>query len=307
MLSTQNAIDLNIENYKLQDILHLFKIPIDFDENDLKKAKQIVLKTHPDKSGLQADYFRFYSKAYKSLYEIWTFRKKGDINANIADKNTEYTQEETNTGRKQILDNLLNKKVFKTDREFNVWFNSSFEKHKLFNESDDTGYGDWLKEEDKTNIQQNDNITLATMGEEFERKKREARTLIVQNEIRELDTMFGGCNLSTDAPSNYNSGLFSSLPYQDLHTAHTETVIPVTREDYDRKQKFHSTDEYIQFRGHQDQVVKPLSEFQAQQYLKNREKMEEQQATKRAYELAKQTEQAKKNDNMFWKELQRLR
>lgn len=305
MLSTENEIDLNIENYKLEDILHLFNMPLDFNETDLKRAKQIVLKTHPDKSKLSADYFRFYSKAYKSLFEIWTFRKKGDVNAI---KNTEYTEEVMYSDRRKIMDTLLgDKKVFKTDKDFNVWFNASFEKHKVYNESNDTGYGDWLKEEDKTNLQHSDNVSMATMGEEFERKKRDARALIIQDEIRELDTLFGGCNLSTSAPTNYNSDLFSSLPYQDLHSAHTETVIPVTREDYEKKQKFHSTDEYVQFRGHQDQVVKPLSEFQAQQYLKNREKMEEQQATKRAYELAKQTEQAQKNSSMFWKELQRLR
>jgi len=300
---TNTKIDLNIDNYELQDILNLFKIPIDFDENELKNAKKMVLKTHPDKSGLHADYFRFYTKAYKSLYEIWSFRKKGDVNA--TNKNTEYIQE-TDLNKGQILDNLLNdKKVFKNNKEFNVWFNASFEKHKLYYESEETGYGDWLKNQEEPFFR-NDNVTMATMGEEFERKKREMRSLVVKKDFEEIDSSFGGYNLSSQAPSKYDSDIFSSLPYQDLHSAHTETVIPVTREDYERKQKFQSTDEYIQFRGHQDQVVKPLSEIQAQQYLRSREKLEEQQATKRAYDLAKQTEQAQKNSNMFWKDLQRL-
>ena len=56
------SVDLDINNYNLQDILSLFKIPVNFDERDLKKAKQIVLKTHPDKSKLPAEYFLFYSK-----------------------------------------------------------------------------------------------------------------------------------------------------------------------------------------------------------------------------------------------------
>ena len=33
--------DLNIDNYDLNDILALFKINADFDENDLKAAKKI--------------------------------------------------------------------------------------------------------------------------------------------------------------------------------------------------------------------------------------------------------------------------
>ena len=36
-------MDLNIENYDLDDILKLFKIPKNFLEEDLKAAKKIVL------------------------------------------------------------------------------------------------------------------------------------------------------------------------------------------------------------------------------------------------------------------------
>ena len=53
------AIDLNIENYNFKDLLHLFNIPYDFSEKDLKQAKKIVLKTHPDKSGLDQKFFFF--------------------------------------------------------------------------------------------------------------------------------------------------------------------------------------------------------------------------------------------------------
>ena len=69
-----SRLDLNIENYDIEDILNLFKISVDFDEEDIKNAKKIVLKTHPDKSGLHPDYFRFYSQAYKKIYFIWQFK-----------------------------------------------------------------------------------------------------------------------------------------------------------------------------------------------------------------------------------------
>ena len=67
-------MDLNINNYDLEDILNLFKIPTNFNEAHLKQAKKMVLKTHPDKSGLSPEYFLFYSKAYKVLYSIHTFK-----------------------------------------------------------------------------------------------------------------------------------------------------------------------------------------------------------------------------------------
>ena len=55
-------IDLNIDNYSLEDLLSLFKIDsIDSVEN-LSHAKSIALKMHPDKSGLDKEYFLFFSK-----------------------------------------------------------------------------------------------------------------------------------------------------------------------------------------------------------------------------------------------------
>ena len=39
-MSVQN-LNLNIDTYNLEDILHLFKIPTDFDESHLKAAKKI--------------------------------------------------------------------------------------------------------------------------------------------------------------------------------------------------------------------------------------------------------------------------
>ena len=57
-------VDLDIDNYDLIDILNLFKLKYNFDKNDLKQAKLMALKTHPDKSNLDIKYFLFFSKAY---------------------------------------------------------------------------------------------------------------------------------------------------------------------------------------------------------------------------------------------------
>jgi hypothetical protein len=110
--------------------------------------------------------------------------------------------------------------------------------------------------------------------------------------------------LSNDAPQTYDSGLFSGLGFQDLYKAHTETVIPVTEEDYENKQKFRSVNEYQSYRNNQD--TKPLSEQQAMQYLNQKNEKEEEKAVRRAYELAKQTELAKQKNQEFWSGLQLL-
>ena len=69
-------LDLDINNYSLEDIINLFQIRENFNEADMKRAKQQVLRLHPDKSKLDTKYFLFYSKAYKTLYSIYEFRTR---------------------------------------------------------------------------------------------------------------------------------------------------------------------------------------------------------------------------------------
>ena len=71
-----DGLDLDIENYDLTDLLNLFKLNIEFTENDLKMAKIIALKTHPDKSKLDKKFFLFFMKAYGRVEQIYNFRKK---------------------------------------------------------------------------------------------------------------------------------------------------------------------------------------------------------------------------------------
>ena len=60
--TTLNSLDLDLDNYSLNDLYHLFNIDDDYlSEESLKYAKQIVLKMHPDKSRLESKYFLFFS------------------------------------------------------------------------------------------------------------------------------------------------------------------------------------------------------------------------------------------------------
>jgi hypothetical protein len=85
-----NVLDLDIDNYTLEEILQLFDIPADFGEDDLREAKRKVLKSHPDKSGLDSSYFIFYSKAYKTLFSIWEFKNRTKLAKTVLDKPVEY-------------------------------------------------------------------------------------------------------------------------------------------------------------------------------------------------------------------------
>ena len=55
--------DLEIDNYNLTDLLNLFHLKYDFTELELKKAKRMVLKMHPDKSNID-----IYTNGYNTRF-----------------------------------------------------------------------------------------------------------------------------------------------------------------------------------------------------------------------------------------------
>ena len=293
-------VDLNIDNYNLQDLLNLFKLDSNFNEEDLKQAKKIVLKTHPDKSGLDPDYFRFYSSAYKSIYKIWQFKNKEEK----GDKtNTTYTTDYDESEKNKMIDTYLSKEKINNSKKFNKWFNEQFEQNKMNREDETAGYGDWLKSnEDVDDFQ---NISQSQLGEEIERKKQQMRSLTVHKGIQDLHfNSSGASDLIGDTPDSYGSDLFSNLQYEDLRKAHTETVVPVTIEDYNNTKKFKNVNDYKDYRN--SQSTTPLSEIQAREYLTNKGKLEDKETTERAYKLAKQLEMSNKKQEQFWSSIRHI-
>ena len=53
-------LDLDINNYDLDDILSLFNISYNYDSNDIKKCRETMLKLHPYKCNLESNYYDFY-------------------------------------------------------------------------------------------------------------------------------------------------------------------------------------------------------------------------------------------------------
>jgi len=255
-----NELDLNIENYDLDDILNLFKLERNFNELDLKNAKKIVLMTHPDKSGLCSDYFRFYSNAYKMIFKIWEFKNK------IETKNNNTNTFKFSNSQKKILD--ITTKSTK-DFDFNKWFNQEFDKMNIIKDEDENGYGEWLKSD-------NDISPISELGvsdDEFDKKKRQLRKneLILHKNMNEMYfNCIGASTLTGDVPETYSSNLFSNLQYEDLHKAHTETVVPVTIDDFNNVKKFSSVDEYKRYRN-----IEQLHPLNGEEYLQNKMKKED--------------------------------
>jgi hypothetical protein len=290
-------LDLDIRNYELRDILNLFKLPSVFTESHMREAKLTVMRTHPDKSGLDKEYFLFFSKAYKILHEVYQVR--AGLSRQKADSlKYDNVKEDIDARRNANSDKLKRMNA----GEFNRWFNQTFEQNKLHDEEQDSGYGDWFKSNDAENDDDNeDNEELgegsswAQRMEQLERRKTKLReqALIVRSEIRTFDSVGagGGYGLTRECPEEHSSGLTfgssSSLAYEDLKKAHTETVIPVTHEDYDAVRKYKNMNELQRSR---DIDRRTFNYSDAESNLARSQQLQAEDDMRRAFKLAQQDE-----------------
>ena len=289
--TTLDNLDLDLEHYSLSDLYHLFNIPNgSLNEPNLKNAKQIVLKMHPDKSKLDSKYFLFFSKAYKRLYSIYEFQNKSM-------SKTYKDQDFFDESNRNVLDVMFEKnKEFKDPKNFNSWFNDSFEKHRMENPIEQ-GYGDWLKsDEGIMNI--SENVTKGNMNEIFEQKKKQIQALSVYQGVTDTFSSSLGGSLLLD------EGNFSSDTYTDLRQAYTETLIPVTLEDYERMPKYNNFNEYKKQRDNVDTT--PLTKEQGERMLYKKEAELEQQSAALAFKYAKEAEMAKQKQKGFWGDIKQI-
>ena len=97
---------------------------------------------------------------------------------------------------------------------------------------------------------------------------------------------------------------FSKLQYEDLKKAHTETVVPVTREDFENKERFNTFNSFKTHREQQD--ISPLSLQQSKNYLQQREQSSEDVNTRRIYNIIKRDEEVNNANEKMWGYLRRL-
>lgn len=263
-----NEFDFNLDNYSLKELLELFNLSYNFNEDDLKKAKRIALNTHPDKSKLPKDVFLFFSKAYKQIFKIYEFRKNKT-------KNTTYTIDKDEE-KERFLKNFLERK------DFNLWFNEMWNKSNIsFNSN---GYGNWMKNESTENLE---HLTKEQQTNYINNKKRELQSLIKNNDINETETTHGHSLLCDDECNLYQSDVFSKFKYDDLKHVHTETVIPVSEDLINNRQNFNSVNDLSAFRNKQISV---MSDDESNKQLKYNNESMNKSNINRAYKLLRQDE-----------------
>jgi hypothetical protein len=199
------------------------------------------------------------------------------------------------------------KKDLKDNKNFNNWFNEQFEKHKL-EDPIEHGYGNWLKS-DEDIIFTPQNINKDNIDKEMDKRKKELQALTPYKGFGDsfLSSSVGGSSLM-EYNSNFTSGfLFTGgggMGYTDLRQAYAESVIPVTKDDFNKVQKFRSVDEYRRHRDTTD--VKPLSKEDGLRQLYQQDKERNEESAALAFYYAQQSEKAQKNNDVFWSGLKQL-
>lgn len=282
-------LDLDLSHYELDDLLNLFHLQHNFSTQDLKDAFKIVASVHPDKSNLPSDYFVFFKKAYSTLLNIHKSKQHS----------VTFREEHTSKEHEKICQQLSERE------DFTEWFNEMYNEHvKVHDDNRDTGYGEWLKENDESDTVCSN---VRDMHKHIEERKQKCRELALMNTVNDFSTN-GSVNtydLLREKPVEYASDIFSKLPYEDVRKAHTETVIPVTEEDLKQHRTFNSTDSLIRYRKKQDDTI-PQSQDAAQSALNTQKMEQEKQDTQRLYNLLKQDEEYNKANKSWWSKVKRL-
>ena len=385
------SLDLNIDNYNLPDILALFGLPTLFNQDDLKRAKLAVLKTHPDKSQLPKEYFLFFTKAYRIVHQIYTIRnpainehytthiertpRTGDVpSVRCVAKDTlsaAYTPIDggmaATAAAKSVVDygRLMRSEGYRADaddeysrgthermkrrldemmggtgcgerraeggvaegrrgepakvKEFNQWFNQKFEQYRLKDEEAETGYDAWFRDTadtaDAESATADDSGSWADKVARLNQKKQELRNKYALVERTELEYAGGdggsggssGYDLTRERPQEYSSGIFGNLRYEDLKKAHTETVIPVTEEDYYKTKRFNNINELQTFRDQSRRDLHTQTSKEEQEHIYQKAKMrQEEEDTRRAFILAKQDEISRDIHKKLYSDIFRL-
>ena len=278
-------LDLNLNNYNLDDLLNLFKMDYNFCEDDLKMAKKVALMTHPDKSNLKMEFFVFFVEAYEMLEKIYYFRNKRK-------SHFRETYEITNVD-KHILDSLKNKSV----PDFNKWFNKLFEKVKIKDEELENGYNNWYRNGEET---QQENVNLSDFGVVFEKKRKEIKNKIVNSEdVYNINSGNNGYNLDRQIQENYGSEVFSKLQFEDLKKAHTETVIPVTINDMP------VIDNTIEYQ--KKEKIEPMDALEIQKYNERNKYKNSKQDMERAFSLIKNDIDIEESNKKWWGYLKQIK
>jgi len=286
--------NLNIQMYSFKEILELFNLSYNISLDQLKQAKMMVLKMHPDKSHLPSEYFLFYKKAYEIVYQYYNDQTK--TSHQVPHSNIDYTPIQNENS-----DDHISKSIQKASEksDFQSRFNDIFEKNMV--KQIDESKNDWFRNNDPL-YDYSDVKTKDHMSRTLETIKEKNSALIKHNQLQNMISASSNASKlydDDDSQSYVTSDPFGKLKYDDLRKVHKdETIFSVSERDYDKVQKFKNVDEYNRSRS--SQVLTPLEKASAEMQLKiEQDAHRERMLAKQHQAHLESLEYAEKNKNVM--------
>ena len=258
------SYNLDIQMYSFKDILELFHIDdYTISENQIKKAKKIVLMTHPDKSKLPSEYFLFYKKAFDILNNYYNEHNKQTQEVRSSVYQPLSNDDDAHTTQIKNKINQTNQKKFQKE------FNTLFEENMI--SKVDTTKNDWFKQEDKDEkYETNQHVNANNMGQMFRTFKKNNQEMVVHKGVQELHHSLGNSLYDDDDDTQYcGSDIFGKLKFDDLRKVHKDqTIFDVCESDYSKVKTYSSVEHMRSDRSRQN--VGPLDKAEAQRILDQR-------------------------------------
>jgi len=300
MFSNSNHV-LTIEEYSQEDIFLLFDLPSTMREirmEHVKLAKQKVVQSHPDKSRLHPDYFRFYKKAFERLVEIYENQTKTEQKVpTVSCKDDEIQYHPLDS----IVSSVGNTSL--SSKEFQSVFNRLFDENMA--ERVDHQKNEWFRSEEVDPAYAN--ITsvknTAQINTEMERIKTQEkqRALAVYRGVMPLSSNGQGTNYLGETEEERGEYIttdpFSKLKYEDLRKVHKDqTVFMVSESDLDNVPKYSSVDAYKTERGQHQNQWRPVDKVEGDRILSEQERVRNEIMMRKAEAARRQeTEYVEKN------------
>jgi hypothetical protein len=279
-MNTLSLHDLDIELYNFDELLGLFGLSYDITITDIKRAKKIVLMTHPDKSKLSPKYFLFYKRAYDILHTFYENQNKQDIE--ISNTNTDYEPMQTSELNESSKTHIKSQINNKSQKEFHREFNHLFDEHMAI--KPDTTKNEWFySTEPSYDIQ--DNVNVSNMKQSFDNIKDTQTGIVRYNGVSNLYMNSGtaSSNIYGDDNDEYVScDTFGKLKYDDLRKVHKEqSIFLVSERDLKNIPQYSSTDHLIKERGKVN--MSPLSNLESERLLSTQNSQYKEQMMRKAY------------------------
>jgi len=269
MTTPTKTHNLNIHMYKLNEILDLFGLSYDISIEDLKRAKKIVLMTHPDKSNLSPDYFLFYKKAFDIIVQFYENQAKQ--NRPVPKEEVKYQTVNPSGYDKSSSNKIRNTINEMPTNEFQQRFNQLFEEN--MSSKPDVSKNDWFTKDDNI-YKVPENVNSKNIGQVFQRFKEEnSNTILAKYRGVECINANSGSGYydEEDNDQYVACDVFSKLKFDDLRKVHKDqTIFAVSENDYEKVPQFSSVDHYVRERSKVSMT--PLEKNQAELMLSEHER-----------------------------------